>query len=78
MRKIEDSVRAMRLMQQSIQKMKLDLRGMTVLTEAASGYFIVTPLIAALAGAQKVYAVVKDTGYGTVAELEAYLWERCV
>lgn len=65
----------MRLMQQSIQKMKLDLRGMTVLTEAASGYFIVTPLIAALAGAQKVYAVVKDTGYGTVAELEAYLRE---
>ncbi|MEA4853352.1 MAG: hypothetical protein VB082_03615 [Christensenella sp.] len=75
MQKIEDDERAIRLMRQSIKKLGLDLQGMTVLTEAASGSFIVTPLIAALSGARKVYAVVKDTGYGTEAELEAYLQE---
>jgi hypothetical protein len=48
---------------------------MTVLTEAAAGNFIVTPLIAALAGAKKVYVVCKDTRYGTTDEILDYLEE---
>ena len=75
MKKIQDVARAKKLMEQSVKKLGLNLRGMNVLTEAASGNFIVTPLIAALAGAFKIYAVVRDTGYGSVEELLTYLSE---
>ena len=43
--------------------MDLDLSGLTVLTEAASGSFISTPLMAAAAGA-KVIAVTKSSQFG--------------
>ena len=48
----------------------LDLKGKTVLTEAASGAYVVTPLLAAIAGA-KVYAFTRTTRYGTVDEIFA-------
>jgi hypothetical protein len=48
----------------------LNLKGKTVLTEAASGAYVVTPLLAAIAGA-KVYAFTKATRYGTVEEIFA-------
>ena len=38
-----------------VRDLELDLRGKTVLTEAASGAYIVTPVLAAIAGA-KVFA----------------------
>lgn len=53
-----------------IDALELDLSGRTVLTEAASGAYVVTPLLAALAGA-KVYAYAKDTRYGTTQEVFA-------
>lgn len=53
----------------SNQKFKLDLRGKTVLTEAASGNYVVTPIIAAIAGAKKVYAYTKNSQYGTIEEV---------
>ena len=52
----------------AVDRLNLDLSGKVVLTEAATGAYIVTPVIAALAGAE-VYAFTKDTRYGTVAEV---------
>jgi hypothetical protein len=57
------------LMQQTIQAAALDLTDLTILTEAASGAYGVTPVIAALAGAKQVYAMVRPTSYGSVAEV---------
>jgi hypothetical protein len=53
-----------------IDSLELNLKGKTVLTEAASGAYIVTPLIAALAGA-KVYAFSRTTHYGTIENIFA-------
>ena len=51
-----------------VQALNLDLKGKVVLTEAATGAYVVTPILAALAGA-KVYAYSKNTRYGTVDEV---------
>ncbi len=51
-----------------VSALNLNLKGKTVLTEAASGAYIVTPVLAALAGA-KVYAFSKTTKYGTTEEI---------
>ncbi len=53
-----------------VEALSLDLKGKTVLTEAASGAYVVTPLLAALAGA-KVFAYSKTTRYGTREEVFA-------
>jgi hypothetical protein len=50
--------------------LELNLKGRIVLTEAASGAYIVTPVLAALAGA-KVYAYSKTTRYGKVEDVFA-------
>lgn len=47
----------------------MDLDGATVLTEAATGAYVVTPVIAALGGAGHVHAVTRATRYGTVQEV---------
>jgi predicted Fe-Mo cluster-binding NifX family protein len=62
--------RLVRLMTEAISRCQLDLAGHTVLTEAASGAYVVTPVLAALAGAQ-VYAVAATTSYATDRELRA-------
>ena len=51
-----------------VQALNLDLKGKVVLTEAATGAYVVTPILAALAGA-KVYAYSRTTSYGTVEEV---------
>src|SRR5438067_6414080 len=51
-----------------VQALDLNLKGKVVLTEAATGAYVVTPILAALAGA-KVYAFSKSTRYGTVEEV---------
>ncbi|MDB5119081.1 MAG: hypothetical protein JWN56_299 [Sphingobacteriales bacterium] len=51
-----------------VESLKLNLKGKVVLTEAATGAYIVTPILAALAGA-KVYAYTKSTSYGSVSEV---------
>jgi hypothetical protein len=58
-----------RLVRRSIDATALDLAGATVLTEAATGAYAVTPTIAALGGADTVVAVTKESRYGTVAEV---------
>lgn len=54
---------------ESIEKFKLNLSGKTVLTEAASGNYVVTPIIAALAGA-KVIAITKESRFATIEEVK--------
>jgi 3-oxoacyl-(acyl-carrier-protein) synthase len=49
----------------SINRISLDLRGLVVVTECATGVYACTPAIAALAGARKVVAFGKDSFYGT-------------
>lgn len=44
-----------------IAALQLDLTGLTVLTEAATGAYAVTAVIAAMAGAAQVHAVARDT-----------------
>lgn len=53
----------------SLYKFTPDLKDKVVLTEAATGNYRVTPLIAALAGA-RVYAFTKNSKYGLVEEVQ--------
>lgn len=52
-----------------VNDLKLDLKGKVVLTEAATGAYVVTPIIAAIAGA-KVYAYTQNSKYGTIQEVK--------
>lgn len=61
--------RAKRLILKALDKFKLNLKGLTVLTEAASGNYIFTPIIAALAGAEKVHAVTRDSRYASAEQV---------
>ena len=51
-----------------VEKLALDLRGLQVLTEAATGAYVVTPVIAARAGAQ-VTAFTGASPHGTVDQV---------
>jgi len=66
-----NDLRLRRLMQEAIAYCRLDLSGATVLTEAASGAYRVTPVLAAMAGAKVVYAVTRSSRHGTVEEIVA-------
>jgi hypothetical protein len=62
--------RLLEIMRATVARSGLDLSGMTVLTEAATGAYCVTPVIAGLANASRVYAVTRPSRYGSVAEVE--------
>jgi len=62
-------LRAEKLIRLAIQKVHLNLAGLTVLTEAGSNYFVYTPLIAYYAGAKKIYVWIKDTKYGKSVDI---------
>ncbi len=68
-KRMKRSVRIKRLIQEFIDKLNLDLSGLVVLTEAASGNYVCTPLIAAMANAEKVIAVTKDSKYGSAEDI---------
>jgi hypothetical protein len=61
--------RLVRLMRSAVEEMRLDLRGAVVLTEAATGPYVVTPVLAALAGADEVLAVTRPSRYGSVEQV---------
>jgi hypothetical protein len=61
--------RIVALIRETIDFLALDLSGLTVLTEAASGPYVVTPIIAALAGAARVIALTRDSRYATAAQV---------
>jgi hypothetical protein len=56
-------------MRRAIAATGLDLTDMTVLTEAASGAYGVTAVIAAMAGARQVHAFTRPSRYGSVSEV---------
>jgi hypothetical protein len=62
--------RLARLVSEAVRRCDLDLRGVRVLTEAATGPYAVTPVIAALAGAE-VVALTASTRYGSAEEVSA-------
>lgn len=66
-----DPRRLVALIRAAVERCQLDLTGQIVLTEAANGAYVVTPLLAACAGAERVYAMTRSTAYGTVEEIAA-------
>lgn len=56
------------MMSAAIDRCRLDLSGLTVLTEAATGAYVVTPVLAAMAGAD-VYALAAETAYASSEEI---------
>ena len=66
-----DRRRLVRLMQSAVEQCELDLSGLSILTEAASGAYATTPVIAALAAARMVYAFTRASRYGSVEEISA-------
>lgn len=61
-----NELRCRRLIQQALKKFNLDLSGLRILTEAATGYYMLTTLIAALADAENVFALTRDSRYGSI------------
>jgi hypothetical protein len=57
-------------MREAVDRCELDLTGKTVLTEAANGAYVVTPVLAAMAGA-RVVALAAPTSYAGPEELVA-------
>jgi len=57
------------LVEQAISTFSLNLQGLSVLTEAATGYYMLTPLIAAMAGAVRVYALTRDSRFGKAEDV---------
>jgi hypothetical protein len=53
----------------AVRNIGLDLRGQCVLTEAASGPYITTAVVAAVAGAQHVTACTRDSRWGSANEI---------
>ncbi len=64
-----DAHRLVRLAEASVAAMRIDLGGAVVVTEAATGAYAVTPIIAALAGARRVYGFTRSTAHGSVADV---------
>lgn len=61
--------RTKRLLESCVRDLELDLAGLVVFTEAASGPYLETPVLAALAGAEHVYAVTADSVFATKEEV---------
>jgi hypothetical protein len=55
----------------AVDRLKINLKGMTVVTECATGIYACTPVIALLADAEKVVAFGKDSRFGSFSEAEA-------
>jgi hypothetical protein len=66
-----DTRRLCRLMLRAVHRLELELAGRVVVTEAASGAYAVTPVMAALAGAREVHAVASDSRFGTADQMLA-------
>lgn len=62
---MKNEARCRRLVDKAINTFSLNLQGNVILTEAATGYYALTPMIAALGGAEYVYALTKKSRYGS-------------
>lgn len=68
---IANPTRLVKLIQDAIAFLQLDLSGVIVLTEAASGSYAATPVIAAVAGAKRVLALTSDSCYASAEVVTA-------
>lgn len=59
-----------KILKSCIRTFDLNLRNLVVLTEAATGPYLYTPIMAALANAHKVYAITSDSRFGTKEKVE--------
>ena len=66
---IANPLRLSRVIKTTIEALKLNLSGLSVLTEAASGPFVVTSVMAKLAGAKRVIALTRDSEYARTEEV---------
>ena len=64
-----------KLISDAIDTYDLNLSGLTVFTEAASGNYVVTPLIAALAGSDQVFAITRNSRYGKAVDVRNFTLE---
>jgi hypothetical protein len=64
-----DPRRLVRLMLDAVGELDIDVAGRVVVTEAATGAYGVTPVIAALAGAREVCAVARHSRFGTAEQV---------
>jgi hypothetical protein len=64
-----DPRRMLAQMRAAVDRCRLDLSGVVVLTEAAVGAYAVTPILAAMAGAKRVYGLARTTRHGTVEDI---------
>lgn len=67
-------MRIERIIDETVERLELDLKGLTVFTEAASGHYMFTPIIAALAGAETI-AFSKDSEYGKAKDVNRDLMQ---
>ena len=65
-----DEKRKREFIRKTIQKFSLNLEGLVVFTEAATGNYKHIPIIAALAGAKQVFAVTTDSRYGKKEDIK--------
>jgi hypothetical protein len=63
-------LQVVRLIRRALASTRLDLKGLRVLTEASVGYRRITPVLAALAGAEEVYAIGRDSVQASRREAE--------
>jgi hypothetical protein len=64
-----EELRARRIAERCLSRLRVDLSGLTIFTEAASGPYAYTPLVAARAGAAHVYAVTADSKFGEAKDI---------
>lgn len=64
------------LLRGAVEKFGLALLGRTVLTEAGSNHYSLTPVLAALGGADRVYALTRDSRHGRADVIAAETMER--
>lgn len=64
-----DRARARRIADEVVERLGLDLEGLAVYTEAATGPYLWTPLVAALAGADWVWARAADSRHGAAGQV---------
>ena len=70
---LKNPYRVRRLIEDAIKFNNLDLTNLVVFTETASKNYVVTPTIAAMAGA-KVYAIISDSQYGKAKDVEEFTY----
>jgi hypothetical protein len=66
--------RIYKLIYEYINRFKIELKDLVVFTEVGSDYYLFTPIICSLAGAQKVFAITRDSRWGKAADIEKQLF----